>query len=814
MYELKPISPRVQRVRERYRTTVPPVCIERYRLVTEFYMANKELISVLKRAYNFKNLCEKMPISIDDDDVIVGGQSPKFMGGCLYPENNVSWLKEEAKSGLISTRPLDPYTMSEEDKEYYLSTADFWDTEHMGAKCRNYMPESYKKHTANLVTLVGFANSGAGPVGHFCANYNKAIRVGFGAIRAEAAEKLREYEEQGLPGNTIDPYNFYRSIVIVCDGMITLTKRYAALAAEKAEGESNPERKAELLMMADGLNNCMEKPARSFYEAVQALFMYQTCLCLDANMHGISFGRVDQYLGDFYDADMAAGTITDEYAQELLDLFYLKVAQMNRPWDAMGTEASPGYTSGQLMTLGGVKKDGTDATNAVTYMMLQTSGRLVLHSPPQSLRVHKNTPEALWEAAIETTKIAGGVPSFENDEVIIPALMKRGLSLESARNYCPIGCVEPGGCGDEWPACGGDGGACYFNLVAALLLAINDGHYPLPMFGNKNIWDENTEGDETGPATGYLYNMTSFEQVLDAFRTQIEFFVRWHVVHMNMFEYIARDYLPQPVVSATMEGCMESGKDVMWGGAKYNSTGIAGVGIGNVADSLFMIKHLVFDTKKCTARELYDALKNNWKGYEELQGYVKRDAPHYGNGIEEVDKWAHWTAKVFSDAVNSKTGPRGRYSAGLYPITTNILYGRLSPATPDGRNAGDPLADGISPVQQMDKNGPTATLKSVSSIDQLEYPNGTLLNMKFHPSSMKNSDSIAKLSGLIGTYFDMGGMEVQINVINADIMRKAQEHPENYQNLVVRVAGFSTYFVELHKASQDDIISRTELSVG
>jgi len=807
MYTLKPISERVAKMRDKYRNTKPEICTARYRLVTEFYMQNPDLTGILKRAKNFKNICEKIPVRIDEGEVIVGAQSAKYRACALYPENSIDWLLEEVRSGFISTRDIDPYIISEEDREYILSTGDFWLKECMSAKTDAYMPDGYLAHIGNGITMFGPKGNTHTPVGHFCTNYERAIKKGFAAIKAEADAKIAELEEKGIYGDSINKYNFYRAISIVCEGMIILTKRYAKLAAEKAAVEKDPVRKKELEAMADTLNWCMEKPCRTFHDAIQTLFMYQTCLCLDANMHGISFGRVDQYLGDFYKADIEAGRLTPEYAQELMDLFYLKVAEMNKPWSYIATQSNPGYTSGQLMTLGGVKPDGTDATNEVTFMALQTMGRLLLHDPPQALRIHKGTPPELWEAAIETTKLAGGVPSFENDDLIIPVLMSRGLSLESARNYCLIGCVEPGGCGDEWPACGGTGTESYLNMVNALWLAINDGYNPMGFMGMP------PRKERCGLPTGYLYEMESFDQVLDAYKKQMEFFIKWHASCINAFEYVAREILPQPVVSATMEGCMEKGMDVMYGGAKYNSTGMAGVGIGNVADSLFMIKHLVFDKKICTARELYDALINNWEGYEDLHNYIKNEAPRYGNAIKEVDQYARWAADVFANAVNSCTGPRGRFSAGLYPVTTNVIFGKMTAATPDGRYAGEPLADGISPVQQMDKKGPTAILVSVSNIDQSKFPNGTLLNMKFHPTALQGEEGVTKLSNLIQTYFDMGGMEVQINVISAETLRDAQKNPDKYKNLIVRVAGFSAYFVELHIDGQNDLIRRTELAL-
>lgn len=812
MYIMKPITDRVLKMRERYRETAPELCISRYKLITEFYMEHPEMHGIIKRAKCFKYICENIPVEIFEDEVIVGVQAEKFRSAAIYPENSVDWLKEELSNGRLSTREIDPYIISEEDKKYVLDTVDFWMKECQSAQTDAYILEEFLPHVNNNCSGFGAKGQTASPVGHFCTGYHNAIDKGLGAIRDEASDKMKEIIDAAVPGDSIDRYNFYRAVTIVCDAMITLTKRYAAKATEMEKSESDPDRKLELSKMADTLNWCMEKPCRNFLDAVQTLFMYQTCLCLDANMHGISFGRVDQYLGKYLERDLENGEITENYAQEIMDLLFLKVAEMNKPWGYIATMSNPGYTTGQLMTLGGVKKDGTDASNKVTYMMLQTSGRLMLHTPPLALRIHKNTPKELWETAIETTKIAGGVPTFENDDVIIPAMMGRGHSIESARNYCLIGCVEPGGCGNEWPACGGTGTESYMNLVGGLWLAINNGYNPMRNKGICGMPDRDDPIIQVGEPTGYLYEMESMDQVLSAYKRQIEFGVKWHASNINSFEYVGRQNLPLPVVSCTMDGCMEKGMDVMFGGAEYNSTGISGVGIGNVADSLYAIDYLCFQNKICTTRELYDALMADWKGYENLQSIVINECPHYGNGDEEADKYVAFASKVFSDAVNSKTGPRGRFSAGLYPVTINVMHGYKTAATPDGRNAGQPLADGISPVQQHDTNGPTGVLASVSKICQTDFPNGTLLNMKFHPGVMQGEDGIDKLSKLMQTYFDMGGMEMQINIVSTDILRDAQEDPKKYKDLVVRVAGFSAYFVELHPDGQNDLIRRTELA--
>jgi pyruvate formate-lyase/glycerol dehydratase family glycyl radical enzyme len=805
MYTLSPITDRVAKIRGKYRSTRPRICIARYKIVTDFYKENPQLQGILKRAKNFKNLCEKLPVLINKDEVIVGWQATSYRACTLYPETSFGWFLDELKAGSIPLRDTDPYDIDAKDAEYVLATGDFWRKECLSAKVDEYIPPGYFKAAGSGVTYFPTSDSCTSPVGHFVANFEKAMHKGFGAIKAEAQEKMNELEGV-LFGESASRYNFYRAVTMVCDGMITLSKRYAGECERLASREFNPERKKELREMADSLNWIMENPCRTFHDAIQCMYLYQVGLCLDAQQHGISFGRVDQYLGGYYEADIVAGRITHKRAQELMDLFYLKVAEMNKIWPYIATLSGPGYTSGQLMTIGGVTRDGQDATNAVSFMMLQSAGRLVLHDPPQSLRIHKGTPSELWEAAIETTQIAGGVPTFESDDAIIPALMARGLPLESARNYCLIGCVEPQGCGDEWACPGGNGTQSFFNLLNGFLLAINNGCNPFPGRDGKL-------GGQVGLPTGYLYQMQKFEDVLNAVKKQIEYFVHWHISMVNTWEYVAAEQMPLPLLSATVDGCMESGKDVMKGGAKYNSTGNAGIALGNVADSLAVVKYMVYDKKLVTARELYDALMTNWEGKEDLRQFILNEAPHYGNDNEYADQFARWVSEVYGNAVNSSTGPRGHYAAGLYPVTTHVLFGMTTAASPDGRKAGEPLADGISPVQQLDKNGPTASLKSVAAFDQKKFSNGTLLNMRFHPTALSNETGKAKLIALIKTYFALGGMELQFNIVSGKTLRKAQEHPEQYRDLVVRIAGFSAYFIELYKASQEDIIRRTELNL-
>lgn len=807
MYQFSSITPRVERMRAKYRDTIPYLDINRYRLVTEFYQANRNLIGPLKRAKNFANLCEKMPIWIREDDLIVGTYTATYKASALYPEYSVRWIVPELEDRSLATRENDPYKFHEEDRQYILDTVDFWDEACLCAKVDPYIPMEYKVRWKNSVLNFTDKDICPQPIGHFAPNFMKVVYEGFSAVKAEAEAKAAESFAAGIPGGA-HSYHFYKSVAIVCEGMITFAKRYSAEAARLAAECTDPVRKAELEQIADTMSVIMDKPCRSFRDAVQACWFYQMCILMDANMHGASIGRLDQVLGSFAEADLASGAITREEAQELIDLFYLKISECNKVWGARNSRSAPGYTSGQMITVGGVGPDGKDATNAVTFMSLEAMGRLKLHSPSQSLRLHEGTPHDLWECAIAVNRINGGVPSFYSDPVIYKALRKRGIAEEDLWNYCIIGCVEPSIGGAEWPACGGVGINSYENFANMLALAINNGK-------SYRTTGPNVDTEtQMGPETGYLYNMTSIEEVMEAYQTQMEYWLRMHAALINIHEDIIRYEIPQAVVSASMIGCMESGKDVMDGGCKYNSTGMSGIGLGNVAESFHVIDELCFKQKKFTTRQMYDALVNNWEGYEEIRNYIIGSVSHYGNGIEDIDRFAKFVAEGYADFVPTLTTFRGAHAPGMYPVTMNVVFGKFTPATPDSRYAGDSLSDGISAVQGFDTSGPISALTSVTCFDHTKYSNGILLNMKFHPSALSNDAGVDKLIQVLQTYFfDMGGMEMQMNIVSAETLKDAQAHPENYKDLVVRIAGFSAYFVEVYKDSQDDLIRRTELQL-
>ncbi|MBR5708029.1 MAG: hypothetical protein IKX41_01450 [Oscillospiraceae bacterium] len=805
MYQNAPISDRVAYIRAMYRNKKPKIDICRYKIVTEYYMNNPQVTGILRRGRVMRELFEKMPTPVHDHELIVGHPGVEYRSSALYPEHSFYWFFDEIDT--FATRDTDPYDLDPEDRKYIEETGRFWDKNCTCAAIDEVYPDEYREHVmGNGVLNFLPVNNCQHPMGHYCGNFWTVVDKGLGSVLQEAREKKAAMLEKGLGGEDGKTYQFYRAIELVTEGLIIYTKRYAKECLRQAETCTDEKRKAELLDMADRLDRVIEKPCESYHDALQACFMYQLALLLESQPHGISYGRLDQYCGKYLEADLASGKLTVEQAQELTDMFILKVAEINKVWSERATKSGPGYTAGQLITLGGIDKDGNDVTNAMTYMVMQSSARLKLHNPPLALRVHAGTPDELWEAGIETTKQVGGVPCFEWDDVAIEALVRRGIALEDARNYCLIGCVEPCSCGNDLADSGGDGHDSYTILPAAFWCAINNGVNPGKFPGSTD--------KPTGLPTGYLKDMTSMQQVLDAYKAQIEYFTKWQVSLVNCYEHLYAEMMPLPMLSATLTGCMESGKDATWGGAKYNNCGNTSIGHGNVADSLNIIDQICFRNKIVTPAELYDALINNWEGYEDLHQYIVGKCVHFGNNDPEADKYLKFVADTYSESITRGVSARGcHWTAGCWPVTLNVVYGGWCAATPDGRKYGAPLSDGISPVQSMDKNGPFATINSILKFDQSNYANGTLCNMKFHPTALQGAEGAKKLRAVMETYFRGGGMELQINVVSAETLRAAQKNPKEYQDLVVRIAGFSAYFVEVYKAAQDDLIRRTELSV-
>jgi formate C-acetyltransferase len=521
-------------------------------------------------------------------------------------------------------------------------------------------------------------------------------------------------------------------------------------------------------------------------------------IAMDQMQAGISWGRVDQYSWPFLEKELAAGTITLDEAQEMIDSFILKGSALMIAIHPMTASVVGSGNTFQHVTLGGQTKDGKDATNPVTYMVLQTMGRLYLHDPLTSLRIHKGTPKELWDFAVKVTQAVGGLPLFQNDEVIIPGLMKRlDFTLEDARDYSIIGCQEIVGSGNDFPEGTGTncGGAILYSAIFAT--ALNNGVNPL-------------NGVDSGCKTGYLYEMNSMEEIKAAVHKQVDFFLKWMTTMNNYAQWVNNWEVYHATLSIGMDDCMERGIDCTQGGARYNSYGATAVGLATIGDSLTAIKYMCFDHDYCTVRELYDAIMADWKGYEDLQQKILNEVPHYGNDDPYADVEMAWIAQTYIDICDEIYSVRtNHYKPGMYSAAAHIVHGWNTWATPDGRNSGTPLANAASAGQGREEHGPIALLNSATCFDQGCMQNGIALNLKIHPTALK-SGGVDKLEQMTQAYFDNGGAELQFNIVSTDTMKAAQKDPEKYRDLVVRIAGYSAYFTELPERLQADLIARDE----
>ena len=814
MYTFRPATKRIQYMRELIRDRVIRNDAERLQIITEVYRQNEFLPPILKRPLAFKALCERMTVLVEDFEIIVGNKGPHFFSSPQYPEWGISdWMVEPISRGEWTIREDGLYhnpeteelkhTISPEDYETLKELLPYWATHKVGTTADAWQP----RHHAELKRLnVSSYVDGGGmglislPAGHLVAGYEKILRVGYKAIRDQAQNWLDEHYGY-LMGEDVEKNSFYESVVLTCDGAMTLVKRYSAACAEKAAAEKDPARKAELEKMADGLLWLSENPARNFWEAVQGTMMYQVMIQIESTFPSPALGRFDQYTWPYLEKDLAEGAITMDEAQEIVDAFFLKANCFYGAGPAKLVNTTGIGNTYQHTTLGGVKPEtGEDATNPVTYMVLETVGRLKLHDPTISLRFNKNSPDKLWELALETSKLVGGLPLYQNDEVIIPSLVSElGMSLEDARDYGIIGCQEIVCCGKDYPAPNGmhpPHASVWWGSI--LNMAINNGINPF-------------NGEQASVTTDYLYNMKSIDEVKAAIAKMGHHVMRMFVSTNNYAEMLSQHCAQQAILSISIDDCMAKGRDVVNGGARYNSYGGTATGLATVADSISTIKYMCFDKKLCTTRELYDAWMANWEGYEILRQRILNEVPHYGNNDPYVDEELKWCVELYYDCCRECHSTRSKvYKAGLYGASDHIAQGYITFATPDGRKTGTPIADAMSPAQSRDKNGPTAVFESTVVFDHHHYMGGIALNLRLHPSVLSNDEGMEKVRDMTKNYFESGGLEVQYNVVDTETLRAAQKNPEQYRDLVVRIAGYSAYFIELGTDLQNDIISRNE----
>ena len=835
-YDSTPIpkSDRIPKLVENLYAKMPEIESARAVLITESYKQTENEPMIIRRAKAFQHILENIPITIRDLELVVGSSTLAPRGCQTFPEFSYEWL--EAEFDTVETRSADPFYISEQTKKELKEANAYWKGRTTSDLATAYMePETLLDIEHNIFTPGNYFYNG---VGHVTVKYGEVLEIGFSGIRKKAEDELASMKVSD--GNYQTKSRFLEAVMISCDAAITYARRYAKLALEMAEKCSDPVRKKELLIIAQNCANVPEKGATGFYEACQSFWFVQQLLQIESSGHSISPGRFDQYMYPYYKKDLDSGKITREFAQELLDCIWVKLNDLNKCRDAASAEGFAGYSLFQNLIAGGQNKEGEDVTNDLSVMCIQASMHVHLPAPSLSVRVWNGSPHEFLIKAAELTRTGIGLPAYYNDEVIIPALQNRGLSLEDAREYNIIGCVEPQKAGktEGWHD------AAFFNMCRPLELVFSNGM---------------DKGEMVGIPTGDVTQMKTFDEFFDAYKKQMEYCISLLVNADNAIDVAHAERCPLPFLSCMIDDCLKEGKSVQEGGAVYNFTGPQGFGIANMADGLFAIRKLVYEDKKVSMKELKEALAWNYdKGLDAqsagdmtemimkamqkagrnvdastAEGLMKTfmgmkpgeqktqrfkeihdmidEVPKFGNDIPEVDYFAREVAYTYSKPLQKYNNPRGgKFQAGLYPVSANVPLGGQTGATPDGRYAHTPVADGVSPSAGKDVKGPTAAATSVSRLDHFIVSNGTLFNQKFHPSALSGREGLEKFVALIRGYFDQNGMHMQFNVVDRQTLLDAQEHPEKYKHLVVRVAGYSALFTTLSRSLQDDIIRRTE----
>ena len=823
-------SDRIERLKEELFREMPQIEADRAVLLTESYMATEGEPMVTRRAKAFKNILENIPITIRPYELVVGSATKRPRSCQVFPEFSYEWL--EAEFDTVATRSADPFYISEETKNTLRGVYKYWKGRTTSELATSLMADETKLAMEHNVFTPGnyFYNG----VGHVTVQYGKVLAVGFRGIidEAKAEKATMNFGDADYTTKTA----MLDAVIMSCEAVITYARRYAELARKTAAGESNAERRAELMKIAENCERVPEFGATSFYEACQSFWFVQMLLQTESSGHSISPGRFDQYMYPYYKADIDSGKITKEFAQELMDCVWIKLNDLSKCRDAASAEGFAGYSMFQNLIAGGQTPEGEDATNDLSFMCIEATMHVMLPGPSFSVRIWNKTPHEFLIRAAELTRTGIGLPAYYNDEVIIPSLMSRGLTLEDARDYNIIGCVEPQKSGKTW----GWHDAAFFNMLKPMEL----------VFGNGKL-----DGADVGVKTGDVAGFKSFDEFFEAYKAQIEYTISLMVNADNAIDVAHAERCPLPFLASMIDDCIKRGKTPEQGGAVYNFTGPQGFGIANVADAMYAIKKLVFEEKKFTLAELKEAMEHNFgKGganAEELTEKVARELAKngiavnekivaeiyetvknksadpkyneiremilaedaYGNDISEVDAIAREAAYTYTKPLLKYKNPRGGiFHAGLYPVSANVPLGAQTGATPDGRYAGTPVADGVSPSAGRDVNGPTASANSVSCLDHGIASNGTLFNMKFHPSALAGDTGLENFAALVETYFEMKGSHMQFNVVSRETLIDAQKNPEKYKSLVVRVAGYSALFTTLSKSLQDDIINRTEQS--
>jgi len=779
-------------LRDRVVKSTPTVSIWRPKYYTESMKQTETEPMIIRQAKALASVLENMPVKIFSGELVVGAIVEEVPGATIYPEGVGLRVIPELED--LRTRSPRRFTVTDEEIRILKDEIDpYWINRSMLAYAEHITPEKI------LDRLYGGAASSfilteiAG-IGHVSINYPKLLSLGFEKIGEMAKEKIKEYEDvKTSDPEAIDKVLFYSSAKTVSEGIVKLAKRYAEKAQEMARTEKNPTRREELEKIAGICKWIPAKPPRTFHEVVQFIWFTQLALSLETyDGQAVSMGRMDQYLYPYYEKDVQDGILNREKAIELIECLWIKINELVPLFDSTVELFFGGLLNTQAVTLSGMNEDGEDATNDLTYVMLETTRRTATPLPNVHIRVHRKTPGKLLRSLAKIIASGTNNTATFNDEVVVESLTRKKIPLEEARNYATVGCVELAPFGTSFTS----SDAALFNLALCLDLVLNNGESPML-------------GQKIGLETGDPLEFNSIDDVIEAFRKQVSYFVRLMVVGSNCFETANRVIKPTPLLSLCVEDCFEAGKDVTTGSARYNFTGVQGVGMADVADSLAALDQLVFKEKKVNMSDLLEALGKNFQGSEELRQLLVNGSPKYGDDDELADKYAQLVARIYSEEVEKHRNVRnGWFIAGMYSVTAHVPFGYVTGALPSGRMAGEPISNGASPAIGSGRKGLTAAITSVAKVDYTLYPNGIAFTLTLDPNIVSGEEGKNVLASLVRTYAELGGMQIHFNVVDSNTLMEAQKCPEAYRNLVVRVAGYSAYFVDLAKDVQNEMIER------
>jgi pyruvate formate-lyase/glycerol dehydratase family glycyl radical enzyme len=792
------VTERITRLKEKILSVRPTICTERARIYTKVYREHEDSQVILKRAYALEETLKEMSVFIYEDELIVGNQSSALRAAPIFPEYVTSWIINELDE--FDKRPGDAFFVTEDQKSELRELLSWWQGKTLIERGYSLMsPLNKEIHESGIIRAEGNLTSGDA---HIAVNYEKLFRIGLAGYLNEI--KKAEDSIQDSDKDLSRKKDFYKALKIGIESLQTFIKRFENLASELSVNQPDRLRKSELVRISENCKKISVNPPQDFYEALQLTWFIQLVLQIESNGHSLSLGRMDQYLWEFYKNDLNEGRITYEVALELLENLWIKLLSVNKIRSWSHTRFSAGGPLYQNVTVGGQTIDGKDAVNDLSFVILDSVGRMKLTQPNLSVRFHKSINPEFLEECINVVGKGFGMPAFNNDEIVIPSLIDLGVSKEDAYNYSAIGCIEIAVPGKWGYRCTG---MSFLNFMRVFLAAMNNG---LDTMSGKIFFK----------GSGNFEDFDSFEELMAAWNQQVRYYAKASVEIDTVVDLALEEMVPDILCSAFVDDCIARGKTIKEGGSVYDFISGLQVGIANLGNSLAAIKKLVFEEDSISKDVLMQNLKNNYEGTdgERVRQIILNYAPKYGNDDDYVDNLLIEAYNCYIDELkNYKTTRKGRgptgcaYYAGTSSISANVPSGAVVPATPDGRKAFTPIAEGCSPTSGTDTLGPTAVFKSVSKLPTDKILGGVLLNQKLSPSSLKDDTQKQKLIAMLRTFFaELKGWHVQYNIVSRETLMDAKKNPANYRDLVVRVAGYSAFFTTLSPDTQDDIIARTE----